>query len=122
MILYAWHIINASRTVKCCVGQLRRMIMPKPLDAGFVNIPIILLRLFAGFGPDWPTLSRLTGIDQLRMKNILAKLHNLGAYGQRLHPGPYEGDTLGRRALPTVRRRGWTGGGIAVDSRSHSQE
>lgn len=63
-----------------CVFELRLTLIAPPVSGSEEELSRLLGRLFAGFGPDWATLSKLTGLEERRIKVMLAKTHNLGRY------------------------------------------
>lgn len=60
--------------------QLRYLLMPQSLPFTHFEAEKIIAHLFAGFGPDWNTMSKLTGFNPVTLKTCVALRHNLGKF------------------------------------------
>ncbi|OQR80072.1 hypothetical protein BIW11_05311 [Tropilaelaps mercedesae] len=66
-----------NRSVMGCVVHLRFILASDPITEDRGELSLLLNRLFTGFGPDWATIARITGVEQGTIKIILAENHRL---------------------------------------------
>ncbi|XP_018496655.1 uncharacterized protein LOC100903053 [Galendromus occidentalis] len=60
-----------------CIVQLRSILTPQVLPYTGLEAENVVAELFARFGPDWNTISRLTGFNQFTLKTMVAIVHNV---------------------------------------------
>ncbi|XP_022710017.1 uncharacterized protein LOC111272705 isoform X2 [Varroa jacobsoni] len=67
----------AKRRVLECITQLRLVLESDLVTDDARELELLVNRLFTGFGPEWPTIARITGISQTAIKDILIQTNNM---------------------------------------------
>lgn len=68
------------RRVLECITQLRLVLESDLVTDDARELELLVNRLFTGFGPEWPTIARITGISQTAIKDILIQTNNMSKY------------------------------------------